>query len=785
MRFVPALGLHGLFRSYVVTLAGLVTACVLLIGLILVPYHYAQDRERAAQIQIAEALIAADTIDNYLRGIEQTLHSLSLRSEEGLVASREAQAMDFREALKFQPAIINIRSVDGQFLETNFVSRTEPDRLLSLQPQTAIQRESADCHREFCYGAARVRDETEPYVTVVVAAHGGREAVVADLSMRFINDLLRKLSIGKFGRAYVVERDGRLIAHPELRTLLMHANVAGLPQVDQARRALDAGRAPAPSSWGDSPEGGAVFTTVTMIVGPQWMVFVEQPAREVLAAVRATIGVTVLVLVLGAVAACLASLGLAKRLTRPILLLRDGANRLGSGDLTATIDIHSRDEIEAVATAFNAMAGSLRNLYDSLEAKVIERTRDLAQANLQISAQASELSLLNKTLEGKLKELALKREEADKASAAKSRFVAAASHDLRQPMHAVGLLVGILAERHVSPELKSLLAKIQWSVAALEKLFGSLLDISKLDAGIVKPQRTCVSVSALLRSVELSHSQAAAGKGLSLRIADCRTLVFSDHALLLSILGNLVSNAVRYTEQGHVDVYCRKRGNRIAMFVADSGIGIPADQLGRVFDEFYQLNAAGRDHGQGLGLGLAIVKRTADLLGYSLIARSRLGIGSVFGIELPMARREHIREVSGPPSSDDARLPGAFIVVVDDDDESRYATEATFRSWGCHVIAGSSGEAVRRELAQHLRQPDLIVADYWLRSGETGLMVVERLRHEAEIEVPALILSADYTLPLNDLPPYSGIAFIQKPASAAKIRRAVAALLHQATLADA
>ena len=200
--------------------------------------------------------------------------------------------------------------------------------------------------------------------------------------------------------------------------------------------------------------------------------------REVLRTVRATIGVTILVLALGIGAASLAALLLARRLAKPILQLRDGAQRLGSGDLSAKIDVQSRDEIQSVATAFNGMADSLRTLYESLESKVLERTRDLAQANEQITAQARELSVLNDKLGVQLQELNVKREAADRASAAKTRFVAAASHDLRQPMHAVGLLVGILAERPISPEISGLLTKIQLSVSALENLFETLLDIS-------------------------------------------------------------------------------------------------------------------------------------------------------------------------------------------------------------------------------------------------------------------------------------------------------------------
>jgi signal transduction histidine kinase/CheY-like chemotaxis protein len=772
--------MKGLFRRYVITLAGLVSVSVLTVGAILALYHYSQDLRRAHELQTAEARAVAASIDAYLRDIEGVLRSLSLRLPEGTAAGRDAQARDFRDALKFEPAILNIRSLDAQFLETNFVSRLDADRIESGTPHLATQQLLRRCASAFCYGPIFVRDQTEPYVALALKTQPGNETLAAEISVRFIDDLLAKLSIGKAGRAYVVDLNGRLLAHPDLRTLLRRSDVSQLSQVRVVRAALLQGAAELPSVWGESPESGAVFSSATRILGPDWLLYVEQPASEILRPVWATIGVTMLVLALGIGAASLASLVLARRLAEPILQLRDGAQRLGSGDLSAKIDVQSRDEIQSVAIAFNGMADSLRTLYESLESKVLERTRDLKQANEQITTQARELSVLNSRLGVQLQELNVKREAADRASAAKTRFVAAASHDLRQPMHAVGLLVGILAERQISPEISALLTKIQLSVSALENLFETLLDISRLDAGIVAPHLTCVSLDSLLRSVEFSHSQAAADKRLTLRIRGLPTLVYTDSALLFSMLGNLLSNAIRYTERGHIDVYCRKRGRLVTAYVCDTGIGIPTTELERIFEEFYQLNDTSRDQGRGLGLGLAIVRRTAELLGYELSARSVIGVGSVFGIRLPIATAEQFRHmVPVSAGSQDSALAGAFVVVVDDDQESRFATEAIFKSWGCHVIAGSRGAAVRQELAQHLRQPDLIVADYWLSNGETGLAVIQDLRRDAEMSIAAIILTADHDVARTATANANDIVFLQKPANAQRIRRIVMELISQ------
>jgi signal transduction histidine kinase/CheY-like chemotaxis protein len=777
--------MKGLFRRYVITIVGLVSVSVLTVGSILAFYHYSQDRQRAHEVQIAQARAASASIDAYLRDIEGVLRSLSDRLAEGATAGRDAQARDFRDALKFEPAILNIRSLDSDLLETNFVSRLDADRIESHNPQAKIGQLLQHCSAPFCYGLTFIRDQTEPFVTVAVNGKRRGESLAAEISVRFIDDVLARLSIGKSGRAYIVDLQGHLLAHPDLRTLLRNTDVSQLPQVRAVRGALAQGHLELPSVWGESPDGGAVFSSATRMVGPDWLLYIEQPAAEVLRTVETTIGVTIFVLGIGIAAASLASLLLAQRLAKPILLLRDGAQRLGSGDLLAKIEIQSRDEIQSVATAFNDMADSLRTLYESLESKVLERTRDLAQANDQITSQARELSLLNAKLGVQLEELNVKREAADRASAAKTRFVATASHDLRQPMHAVGLLVGILAERQMSPDISSLLNKIQLSVSSLESLFETLLDISRLDAGIVTPHLSCVSLDSLLESVELTHSQAATDEGLTLRVHRPRTLVHTDSALLLSMLGNLVSNAIRYTERGHIDVHCRKRQGFVTVFVCDTGIGIPAQELELIFEEFYQLSDTRRARGQGLGLGLAIVRKTAELLGYGLSARSSMSVGSVFGIRLPIASADQFRLMAPVPVyTQDSVLTGAFIVVVDDDQESRFATEAIFKSWRCHVISGDCGAAVQQALSQHLRQPDLIVADYWLGNGETGLGIIQDLRRDAEMRTPAIILTADHDVAGALLEKAHDIVVIQKPASAQRIRRVVMDLMPQMANAE-
>jgi signal transduction histidine kinase/CheY-like chemotaxis protein len=771
-------GMKSLFRRYLAGLSGLVSLAVLLIGALLSAQHYSDDRHRIEQIQVTQAQAASASIQEYLRDIRRVLTSLAQRVDEGAVLGREAQANDFRQALKFQPAILNIRTTDRQFRETNFVSRNLPDRAESLESLRWVRAVSA-CQSDLCFGSPFIRDQTEPYIRVVVPPSAAdREILAAEISLRFIDDVLLRLPIEPSASAYVVDSDDRMLAHPDLRILLQNSDVSGLAQVQRVRTALRQKRQPLPSTWGRSPAGGDVFTSASVIAGPQWLVFIERPAAEVLSAVWRTIEATVALLIIGLGAAYAASMLLARRLARPIMLLKDGAMKLGAGDWSSTIEVHTGDEIESVALAFNQMADRLRGLYGNLETQVAARTEELARANTRISAQAQELATLNSRLERQVVELNIKRLEADRANAAKTRFVAAASHDLRQPMHAVGLLVSILADRETSPDAAALLGKIQLSVAALESLFGALLDISKLDAGIVQPTVTCLSLGTLLKSVEFAHAQQAADKGLKLRVIESRTMVLSDAALLLSIVSNLVANAIRYTERGVVHVYCRKSGGFVDVLVADSGIGIPADHIQHVFEEFYQVAEPGRDRSQGLGLGLAIVQRTSELLGHELIVRSSVGAGSLFGVRVPIADLRSIQHVlPTTPVEPDARLGGAFVVLIDDDEESLYATRAIFASWQCHVISGSSAEAVRNLLSEHLRQPDLIVADYWLRNGVTGLAVIEQLRQDAEMLVPAILLTADYNTTLPSSVDARALTLLRKPANGNRIHRAAIELL--------
>jgi two-component system, sensor histidine kinase len=288
-------------------------------------------------------------------------------------------------------------------------------------------------------------------------------------------------------------------------------------------------------------------------------------------------------------------------------------------------------------------------------------------------------------------DLERQKDIAERANRAKSMFLAAASHDLRQPVQALGLFVGALRGVAMAPEGRRMLAQIEASITAMNGLFTALLDGSRLDAGIVTVERQPFAIRSVIDRVCRDFVREAETKRVSLVWKVCAEVVDSDPVLVERILRNLVSNAVLYTERGRIVVGCRRRGPRIALQVWDTGVGIPEHQQALVFQEYYQLGNPERDRAKGLGLGLAIVRRLADLLGNPLTLRSKPGKGSCFEVVLPLAaERTGVQEAS--PDEPKAAAAARLVVVIDDEQAIREATSSLLKSWGHRVIAAGSGD---------------------------------------------------------------------------------------------
>jgi two-component system, sensor histidine kinase len=369
-------------------------------------------------------------------------------------------------------------------------------------------------------------------------------------------------------------------------------------------------------------------------------------------------------------------------------------------------------------------------------------------------------------------DLQRQKDIAERANLAKSRFLAAASHDLRQPVHALGLLVGALRDVPMAPEGRRLIDQIDASIEAMRGLFSALLDISRLDAGVVAVQRRPFAINSTLGRVCREYAPEAQAKGVFLVWVGCAAIVDADPALIDSILRNLVSNAVRYTDRGRILVGCRRRGNAIAVQVWDTGVGIPEDQQTHVFQEFVQLGNPERDRAKGLGLGLAIVRRLTDLLACELNLRSKPGQGSCFEVVIPRAREAPNAQERAPDHLHSV-LTSRLIVVVDDESAIREAMSGLLTSWGHRVIAaGSSDEAIER-LSTCPERPDLLICDYRLPQEENGVDVIERLRSEYNESIPAILITGDTAPNRLAEAEASGLLLLHKPVSNGKLRAAI------------
>jgi len=369
-------------------------------------------------------------------------------------------------------------------------------------------------------------------------------------------------------------------------------------------------------------------------------------------------------------------------------------------------------------------------------------------------------------------ETALRRakEDAERASAAKTRFLAAASHDLRQPMQSMQIYVNLLGRRLAGSEDRDVLGKIDNALTAQGELLDALLDISRLDAGLVTPRPRTLPLAAVLQRAADASAPVAEEKGLSVRVVPTTWTIRSDPVLLDRIVQNLVVNAVRYTHRGRILIGCRGAGDVVRLQVWDTGVGIAPEDLPYIFEEFYQVDNPARDRRKGLGLGLSIVKRLADLLGHGLSVRSRPGRGSVFEVTLPAALPEAPAAV---PEQAAARAEAhGVIVVIDDEPDVLDALQMIIESWGFRVAAATEAAAALDRLRALGEPPALILADHRLR-GSTGCDAIALLRRETGAAVPGIILTGDTSPDRLKQAHAAGLVLLHKPVRPAALRAAV------------
>ena len=509
----------GLFRKYAVYFIVLVTAAVLTSGVSGIYFAYQENRAALLRLQREKATGAATRIEQFVAEIEHQIGWTLLPP-----ATRESPRVQFRyeylKLLRQVPAITEIGRLDGSGREQLRVSRLKPDVVNSgadfSQAPGFLSTRSGNTY----FGPVYFRKETEPYMSIAVPdTKASRGVTVVEVNLKFVWDVVSRIQIGQAGRAYAVDAQGKLISHPNISLVLQKVDLSGLHQVRAALEVLRRG----PDASGEEAstardlKGTPVLTAYATIASLGWVVFVEQPRSEAFAPLNAVIFRTGLLLLLGLALAVVAGLILARKMVTPIRALQSGAAQIGSGALDYRIEVGTGDEVETLAEQFNHMAAQLQESYAGLERKVEERTHELELANQ-----------------------------------AKSRLFAAASHDLRQPMHALGLFIAQLRNKVAAPDTLKIVEQAQASIEALGNLFDAMLDISKLDAGVLSPNVEDFPIQLLLQRMENDFIPVASKKGLELRIVPSGLLVRSDPVLLERILLNLVANAVHYTSRGGV-----------------------------------------------------------------------------------------------------------------------------------------------------------------------------------------------------------------------------------------
>lgn len=375
-------------------------------------------------------------------------------------------------------------------------------------------------------------------------------------------------------------------------------------------------------------------------------------------------------------------------------------------------------------------------------------------------------------------ELTMQKRVAEQASAAKTRFLAAASHDLRQPVQAIEMLVAALSEDLANHPSKGLLDKIQEAGHGLRNLLNTLLDSAKINAAAITAKPRNIQLQPLLQKVCAELAPQAHFKRLDIRVAPTKACGYSDPALLELILRNYLENAIKYTPKGRVLVGCRRQGEYIRIEVHDTGIGIPASAQETVFQEFYQLGNPERDKAKGLGLGLYIAHSLGKLLNHDLGVRSQVGKGSMFYVTVPMGESSRLIDTPQHAQATKTPLRGKTVLLIDDDEMVRASVSEMLSRWQCSTVAAEDAETALRILMARGKMPDAIVADYRLQNKSTGMKAIQELRAQLG-NVPAVILTGDTGTSRIQEAQKSGFTILHKPLSGEQLRDALGELMGQ------
>jgi signal transduction histidine kinase len=445
------------------------------------------------------------------------------------------------------------------------------------------------------------------------------------------------------------------------------------------------------------------------------------------------------------------------------------------------VTVHDVNEIERLKRINAALIGRVERSMDQ-QGNAFSLFQTAINLENRIKSRTEELNAAMRSLEQTNLDLIDARDAAERANISKTRFLAAASHDVLQPLNAAHLSISALADLQDSQQGKKLALQVERSLTTMEELLRTLLDISKLDAGVVKPQLSEVPLGQLFQSLKSDFQPLADKKRLRLRFRPTTLAATTDPTLLRRTLQNIISNSLRYTQNGGILVSVRRRGSTDRIEIWDTGCGIPEDKAEKVFEEFYRGVAVhdGGLSGHGLGLGLAIVQRMGETLGYGIGFRSKVNRGTVFHIDMPPGTLASAAPEPVAGEVDEPRgygLFGARVLLVENDPAVTAAMEAMLQSWKCEVRSASTLTQTMDYLNDTAWIPDIVIADQHLDDGELGVSIIHAVREHLMRPVPALMVTADPDIAIAKAAKTSGIELMRKPVKPAQMRALLAHLL--------
>jgi len=714
-----------LVRKYLVSFAAVASVALIVNGALDAWFSYSEQKGLLIAVQREQADSAAAKINQFIGEIERQITWLAQMPAGTL--TREDRRIDAIRLLRLSPAVAEVAQLDAQGREQLRISRHALDAIDSRRDLSDTPAFGGARRKGTYYGPVYFFRETEPFMTLAAASNGPDPTViVAEVNLRFIWDLVTGIKVGKTGSAFVVDKQGRLIAHPDLWPVLRKTDLSSHPIV----RAALAGEGAAHGDVVNELNGHHVLSAYAPVGSLGWLVFVELPISEAYASIFSSIARSGLMLVGVLGCALFVALLLSRRMTTPIQALMRGAARIGAGDLDQRLAIRTGDELEALGGEFNRMAAQLRESYATLEGKVVERTAELAQARDQALAEHAEAQRA--------------REAAEQANETKSRFLAVVSHELRTPLNGVMGVLQLLDDGRLSTAQRRHLMTAATSGETLIALIDAILEYARLEAGTeLLDTRTFHLGQLITAAADLLRPQAEA-KGVALDVAieaSASRHVSGDGVRLNRVALNLIGNAIKFTESGRVEVAAALIGEgtrpQLQLSVRDTGIGIAPEMQERIFEDFVQADDSIARRFGGTGLGLAISRRVARLMGGDLRVESMPGAGSTFRLCIPLGI-----VADAPPARPAAPRGRALkLLLVDDDPINReVGTEMLKRLGHTPTVARDGPSAVR--LAQETAF-DAVLMDLHM-PGMDGIEAATLIEQQGREPKPRIIvLTAD------------------------------------------